>query len=64
MREHLNLTLQVPETTSMAKTQYFNKKRVNEFFARTKKYWIYKKFPYIKCMTDETELSSVHKPRA
>lgn len=61
MREHPHLTLQVPETTSMAKTKQFNKKRVSEFFARTKKYWIHKKFPYIKCRTDETELSSVHK---
>lgn len=63
MKEHPNLSLRVPEPTSMARSKGFNKERVNEFFDKYEEIIDKYKFAAHQIYNmDETAISTVHKP--
>lgn len=63
MKEHPDLSLRVPEPTSMARSKGFNKERVNDFFDKYEEILDKYKFAAHEIYNmDETALSTVHKP--
>lgn len=64
MRRHSNISLRVPEATSLSCATSFNRHNVTQFFLKLRS--LYERFNFEAmdiCNVDETGITTVHKPK-